>query len=1137
MASDPGELKQDSPARKPIPWPSNRWPLEENPDWDRDLVEHSRDLLCVHDLQGRLLSVNPGPARLLGYSIEEILQIPLRDLIDPTSRDQFDAYLREIERVGEAHGVVAVMTRTGERRLWEYHNTLRTDGVETPVVRGIAHDVTERVQVEKALRHANERLLQNAREQESTVRELTLFRSLLDQSNDAILVTDPETLRFLDSNERAWAELGYSRDELLSMTVFDVDPDIVSVQTRVDQQLRQTGCAFIERAHRRKDGTTFPVELNLHRVRLDREYDVAVSRDITERKRTDAALRETNEQLLKTAREQEATVRELKLFRTLLDQSNDAIEVVEPETLRFLDVNERACVELGYSREELLSMTVFDIDPNINEDWCAWMRQQMQESEFAIMERVHRRKDGTTFPVEVNSRKVRLDRDYRVGMVRDITARKRTVERLREFERVVESLEDMIVVVNREYRYVIVNRAFLSYRRLTKEQVVGRLAAEVLNPGVFETVVKEKLDECFRGKVVSFELRYRYPDMGERDLSITYLPVEGSMGIDRAACVLRDITERKRAEEGLRDAKQFSENLIQTANAIILGLDADGNITLFNRAAEEITGYTFAELKDKSWFETLVPKDRYPHVWQEFGKILAGTAGKTFENPILTRTGEERYIAWRNSDVKVNGTVVATISFGNDITERKRAEEALRQSEERFCVALKNSPIAVFQQDRDLRYTWMYNPRLPRPVSEQLGKTAGEIFDPEEAARITEVRRRVLETGVGVRDEMQATFGGRKHYLDTTIEPVLDAAGAVIGLTGASMDVTELRVASEALREAKRKLTEEKLYLEQEIDTEFGFQDIIGQSKPLKEVMESVGKVATSDATVLLLGETGTGKELVARAIHRRSQRSGNAFIKMNCAAIPSGLLESELFGNEKGAFTGAVSKKIGRLELADKGRLFLDEIGEISLALQPKLLRVLQDQEFERLGGTQTLKVDFRLIAATNRNLAESVRENEFRSDLYYRLNVFPIHLPPLRDRRDDIPLLVEHFVHRCARRMNKSITSIPKKTMNALIGWDWPGNIRELENFIERSVILTNGSVLTAPLGELRPSAAETIEDDTLKAKEREHILQALRDSHGQISGPRGAATRLGLKRTTLQSKLKHLGINPRGPHPGQR
>jgi formate hydrogenlyase transcriptional activator len=252
----------------------------------------------------------------------------------------------------------------------------------------------------------------------------------------------------------------------------------------------------------------------------------------------------------------------------------------------------------------------------------------------------------------------------------------------------------------------------------------------------------------------------------------------------------------------------------------------------------------------------------------------------------------------------------------------------------------------------------------------------------------------------------------------------------------------------------------------------------------------------------------------------------------MNCAAIPSGLLESELFGNEKGAFTGAVSKKIGRLELADKGTLFLDEIGEISLELQPKLLRVLQDQEFERLGGTQTLRVNFRLIAATNRELAESVREGEFRTDLYYRLNVFPILLPPLRNRRDDIPLLVEHFVQKIARRMNKSVKSIPKKTMDAFVAWNWPGNVRELENFIERSLILTNGSVLTAPLSELQMPAANQARNETLEEAERGHILRALRESRGQVSGLRGAAARLGLKRTTLQSKLKQMGINPRLP-----
>jgi formate hydrogenlyase transcriptional activator len=427
----------------------------------------------------------------------------------------------------------------------------------------------------------------------------------------------------------------------------------------------------------------------------------------------------------------------------------------------------------------------------------------------------------------------------------------------------------------------------------------------------------------------------------------------------------------------------------------------------------------------------------------------------------------------------------------------------------------------------------MYNPQLSQPVSELLGKKPSEFFDPEEAARVTEIRRRVVETGVGVRHEVRIVDRGRKHYLDTTIEPVLDASGAVIGLTGASMDITELREASEALREAKKKLTEEKLYLEQEIDAELGFGEIIGKSQALQAVMENVGKVAASDATVLLLGETGTGKELVARALHRLSRRASNSFIKLNCAAIPSGLLESELFGNEKGAFTGAVSKKLGRLELADKGTLFLDEIGEISLALQPKLLRVLQDHEFERLGGTQTLKVDFRLIAATNRDLADSVRENEFRSDLYYRLNVFPIRVPPLRERREDIPILVEHFVQKFARRMRRSITSIPQNTLDALKIWEWPGNIRELENFIERSVILTQGSVLVSPIGQLKPATidkkGQKSPDESLEAAEREHILRALRESRGQIGGLNGAAMRLGLKRTTLQSKIKHLGINP--------
>jgi transcriptional regulator with GAF, ATPase, and Fis domain len=294
-----------------------------------------------------------------------------------------------------------------------------------------------------------------------------------------------------------------------------------------------------------------------------------------------------------------------------------------------------------------------------------------------------------------------------------------------------------------------------------------------------------------------------------------------------------------------------------------------------------------------------------------------------------------------------------------------------------------------------------------------------------------------------------------------------------------------------------------------------------------------VETVAPTDATVLVLGETGTGKELIARAIHRISPRRERTFVKLNCASIPSGLLESELFGHEKGAFTGAVSQKLGRLELAHQGTLFLDEVGEIPLELQPKLLRALQEKEFERLGGTRTIRVDLRLIAATNRDLDQMVKEGSFRSDLYYRLKVFPIELPPLRERPEDIPLLVSYFVDKHARHLGRRIETISPETMAALTQWRWPGNIRELENFLERAVILSQGTVLRAPLSELHTTedpapAPET--QPTLEAAERDHIIKVLRETGGMVGGPDGAAARLGLKRTTLNSKLKKLGITPR-------
>ena len=319
------------------------------------------------------------------------------------------------------------------------------------------------------------------------------------------------------------------------------------------------------------------------------------------------------------------------------------------------------------------------------------------------------------------------------------------------------------------------------------------------------------------------------------------------------------------------------------------------------------------------------------------------------------------------------------------------------------------------------------------------------------------------------------------------------------------------------------------LYLESEIRAEH-FEEIIGESPLLREVLQQVQTVAPTDATVLILGETGTGKELVARAIHDRSGRSERTFVKVNCAAIPWELLESELFGHERGAFTGAIAQKIGRFDVADGGTLFLDEVGEIPLELQPKLLRVLQEQEFERVGGTRTIKVDLRLVAATNRDLARMTDERHFRDDLYYRLNVFPIHVPPLRERSEDIPALVRFFVQRFARPMNRHVEVIPSETLEALRRYRWPGNVRELANLVERAMILSKGRTLEVPLAELtrRPARANHRDDArTLEAVERMHILSILEDTGWRLGGPRGAATRLGMKRTTLQSMIKRRGI----------
>jgi len=414
--------------------------------------------------------------------------------------------------------------------------------------------------------------------------------------------------------------------------------------------------------------------------------------------------------------------------------------------------------------------------------------------------------------------------------------------------------------------------------------------------------------------------------------------------------------------------------------------------------------------------------------------------------------------------------------------------------------------------------------RVPELLSvEDMGKLPARIVETIRAERIASMAIVPLVTASGPLGAI--TMGSRQpNTLGQEDLDLLSQISTQIALA------VENAIAYGRVTEARDRLEEERLYLESEIRSEYNFEDIVGKSAALRRVLDQVAIVAPTASTVLLYGETGTGKELFARAIHNLSPRRERTFVRLNCAAIPSGLVESELFGHEKGAFTGALMQKRGRFELADRGTLFLDEIGDISLELQPKLLRALQEHEFERLGSAKTIRVDARLIAATHRDLPAMIRNNQFREDLFYRLNVFPIEIPPLRERREDIPLLVHYFVLRFSRQMQRRVKSVPKQAMEALVNADWPGNIRQLENFIERCVIFTQGEELNVPYAELKKVSDRSTASvaSTFEQAEHQAIIDALKAASGKIAGKRGAAERLGLKRTTLQNKMNKLGIS---------
>jgi PAS domain S-box-containing protein len=742
------------------------------------------------------------------------------------------------------------------------------------------------------------------------------------------------------------------------------------------------------------------------------------------------------------------------------------------------------------------------------------------------------------------------------------------------FEQLLESSPDAIVVTDEGGRITGANAQL--------EKLFGYQRVELLGQPV-ETLIPERFRTIHPSHRKSFHAQPRMRPMGlgvdlygrrkdgsEIPVDIVLSPVETAAG--RAVLsVIYDISGKKLAQEALRKSEQQLRSLVENVrDYAILLLDAEGSVSTWNAGAERITGYAAEDIVGRHFSCFYTSEDIERGKPEESLRVAASKGRFEDESWRICKDGSR---FWANMVITAirdsNGQLVGFAKATRDLTERKRAEEALLSQLSHVLLSnleigtLLSAVSAAIQQvvPHDFASLALHDPETDQFQLQQLSSAHGkdlmtkEIPVPAEGSPLGWVFR--------AREPLLLARRDSGRFRDETVQQCLAAdlksacwlplvsrdrvlgvlavacrreaaftekdvyaLGEIASRVGIAVDNA---MAFRQIAELRDRLNREKRYLEEELRTNSSFGEIVGNTPQLKNVLRLVETVAPTDATVLILGETGTGKELIARAIHQLSARNERTFVKLNCAAIPSGLLESELFGHEKGAFTGAITQKIGRLELAHKGTLFLDEIGDLPLELQPKLLRALQEKEFERLGSTRTIPVDARLVVATNRDLAKMVADRQFRSDLYYRLKVFPIMTPSLRERTEDIPLLVRHFVDKHARRMNRRVETIPSEVMQALIRWHWPGNVRELENFIERAVILSPGSVLRAPLAELQvpEEVATAPEKPTLAAAERDHILRVLRETDGVLGGPHGAAARLGLKRTTLITKMKKLGI----------
>ena len=695
---------------------------------------------------------------------------------------------------------------------------------------------------------------------------------------------------------------------------------------------------------------------------------------------------------------------------------------------------------------------------------------------------------------------------------------------------IVDGISAPLAVMTPDGALEIVNRPILEYFGKTAEELKEWTSTDAVHPDDLPRVLSAWRHSIESGQPFTDEHRQRRSDGVYRWFHVQGLPVRDAEGRIVRWCVLQtDIDERKRAEQALRESERELRQLVDSVPGMIAVGDSTGELEYANKRFLDFLGMTIDELS-ASFVEPIHPDERETMQNEWLRSSAVGQAVEVVQR-LRRFDGVYRWVHVRVDPLRDDGgRIVRWYGLHTDIDDQRRAEERVRQSERELRQILDLTPQHITEFGPDGRR--LYNNRAALDyhgltLEEWQSAESQTLLHPEDAERVTREQPGNFQSGSAFETEMRLRKrDGQCRWFLVRFRPMLDEQGSVTRWYAAATDIDDRK-------RAELRLHNENVALREEIDSASMFEEIVGTSASLQTVLSRVSKVAPSDSSVLITGETGTGKELVARAIHRRSRRSSRAFVSVNCGAIPRDLIASELFGHEKGAFTGATQRRLGRFELAEGGTIFLDEIGELPAETQIALLRVLQEHEFERLGGGGSIRTNVRVIAATNRDLEAAVSAGTFRSDLFYRLNVFPIEVPSLRQRREDIPLLVEYFIDRYARKARKSFQTVHKPSLDLLQSYSWPGNIRELQNVIERSVIVCETGTFAVDESWLsrRPVATEqSSRPDVLKrapAQEKAIIEAALRESGGRVYGPSGAAAKLGIARSTLESKIKLLKI----------